>query len=91
MIVKRVESASTMILSDYVRGKPICCDVCEKRTCANGKPLKLCACRTISYCGKECQGKARNEHKLVCGLKADGTTEVLVKKRDRRKKKGGRK
>jgi hypothetical protein len=78
---------SNRILSDYLRGKPICCDVCEKRTRADGKPLKLCACRTISYCGKECQGRAWKEHKTVCGLKADGSTEALVKKREHRTKK----
>jgi hypothetical protein len=44
------------------------------------------------YCGKECQGKAWKEHKKVCGLKADGTTEALVRKREHRmKKKGGEK
>jgi hypothetical protein len=39
---------------------------------------------------KECQGKAWKEHKKVCGLKADGTTEALVKKREHRTKKGGK-
>jgi hypothetical protein len=73
-------SVSNRLLSDYLRGKPICCDVCEKRTSEGGKPLKLCACRTISYCGKECQAVAWKVHKKVCGLKADGTTEALVKK-----------
>jgi hypothetical protein len=81
---------SNRLLSDYLHGKPICCDVCEKRTSEGGKPLKLCACRTISYCSKECQAVAWKEHKKVCGLKADGTTEALVKKREHRKK-GGRK
>jgi hypothetical protein len=78
---------SLRILSDYLRGKPICCDVCEKMSSKGDKPLKLCACRTISYCGKECQAVAWKEHKKVCGLKADGTTEALVKKRERRSKK----
>jgi hypothetical protein len=77
---------SIRLLSDYLHGKPICCDVCEKRTSEGGKPLKLCACRTISYCGKDCQAVAWKEHKKVCGLKADGTTEALVKKREHRKK-----
>jgi hypothetical protein len=81
---------SIRLLSDYLHGKLICCDVCEKRTSEGGKPLKLCACRTISYCGKECQAVTWKEHKRVCGLKADGTTEALVKKREHRKK-GGKK
>jgi hypothetical protein len=78
---------SVNILSDYLRGKPICCDVCEKMSSKGDKPLKLCACRTISYCGKECQAVAWKEHKKVCGLKADGTTEALVKKKERRSEK----
>jgi hypothetical protein len=82
---------SARILSDYLLGKPVCCDVCEKLTSANGSKLMLCPCRTIAYCSRECQLKGWKEHKLVCGdkLGADGKTEALVKKREHRKKKGG--
>jgi hypothetical protein len=74
------------LLEDYLHGKPICCDVCEAPRCSDGGALKLCACRTISYCSKQCQLKAWKEHKLICGSKADGTSEALVKKRAHRKK-----
>jgi hypothetical protein len=78
---------SHRILSDYLRGKPICCDVCEAIKCADGKPLKLCACRSISYCGKECQAVAWKEHKQVCGLKPDGSSDELVMKHGKKENK----
>jgi hypothetical protein len=78
---------SNRLISDYLRGKPFCCDVCEKLTNATGGKLLVCPCRTIAYCGKECQTIAWKEHKLVCGdkLGANGMTEALVKKRELRK------
>jgi hypothetical protein len=81
-----IPSYGRRILEEYLRGKPICCDICEITQCANGRQLKLCACRSISYCGAECQRKGWKEHKVFCGLKADGSTDALVKKREHKKK-----
>jgi hypothetical protein len=75
------------LLEDYLRGKPVCCDLCEKRVCEGGGALKLCACRAVSYCGRECQERAWKEHRKVCGLKEGGGSEALVKKREHRKNK----
>ena len=46
--------------------------------------MKLCACRTISYCGKACQAAGWKAH--VCGMKEGGGSDALVKKREHRKK-----
>ena len=58
---------SNRLLSDYLHGKPICCDVCEKRTSEGGKPLKLCACRTISYFGRSARVRRGRSTKKFAG------------------------
>jgi hypothetical protein len=80
---------SRRMMQDYLRGKPVCCDICEAIICKSGEPLKLCVCRNISYCSKECQTSAWKEHKLVCGLPT--AAELARKSKGVNNKKKGKK
>jgi hypothetical protein len=39
------------------------CYVCKQ----NKQECKWCVCKTVRYCGRECQAKHWKEHKKVCG------------------------
>lgn len=56
-------------LERYLNGDWFCCDVCEAVKGVDGGKLKMCKCRKVAYCGRECQVKAWASHKLVCGKK----------------------
>jgi hypothetical protein len=79
--VRAVSDNIPLLQAFLKKGSTFCCDVCEKMQGERNCTLKLCACRTISYCGKECQKKAWKQHKKVCGIKDDGSSEALVKKK----------
>ena len=49
------------------------------------KNLKVCACKSVAYCGKDCQLADWKRHKKDCGGGEEGS---LVKKS--REKKGGK-
>jgi hypothetical protein len=74
------------LLEDYSKGKAVFCDYCEARACSGGEALRLCACRTVAYCGKKCQLKAWKEHRGDCGKCTEGKP---AEKAGEEKKKGG--
>ena len=85
---------SLQILKWYLSGKPYCCGFCGTTKREDGdvtQYLQVCHCKSVAYCGQDCQLSAWKKHKPVCGgaLKEDGMAEALVKKS--RDKKGGKK
>jgi len=82
-----VSPASLVILTAYCDGKHIWCDSCQALTGEDGGKLKLCSCRSISYCGRACQSKMWQTYNLVC-RGTNGANEALVKPKQEKKRKG---
>ena len=99
--------AGLQLLERYLNRTPFCCNVCEAlKSEADGGALKLCACKSVAYCGGSCQKAAWKAHKKVCGGVPDEKEgmgeegeegeEAIVGKKGKgkggkKKKKGGKK
>jgi hypothetical protein len=71
----------TNIKTNYLQGRPFCCEVCEALTAKQSSKLLMCPCRTIAYCSRECQLYHWEVHKVQClgPLNENGESEALVR------------